>query len=264
MFGDLDSAFWFYGRLHPSHAVPPFQAEEIKVEQGVRLEIVWDGIGVWSRPGVKAFKQMGEATELFRLVVAAYALLTRDVFDISTDGWIEAKEAQLAGSVLGFRVEQSKSAGDIDRNSKESTAIRAACRLAIAVRVVPSYRLALRDLYSALREAGNDAFFFAYRAVEDAARVVSGGERVGPEEWGEFHQRIGLTPEDGKCRLTPLAEARNALAHGDEASTTIGVANRQRDALLDTARWFVIRAMEIDPDLGIDELAAFLPNVSNS
>jgi hypothetical protein len=259
MFGDLDSAFWFYGRLHPSHAVPPFQAEEIEVDEGVRLEVVWDGIGVWSRPGVRAFKQMGEATELFRLVVAAYALLTRKVFDVSTDGWIEATAAQLTGSILGFRVEQSKSVGDVDRDSKESAAIRAACLVAIATRAMPSYRLALRDIYSALREVGNDAFFFAYRAVEDAARVVSGGERVGPREWGEFHQRIGLTPEQGEARLAPLTEARKALAHGDENASAIGVADRQRRALLDTARWFVIRAMESDLDLDASELAVYLP-----
>lgn len=264
MFGDADSAFWFYGRLHPSHGVPPFQAEEIEVEEGVRLEVIWDGIGVWSRPGVKVFKQMGEATELFRLVVAAYALLTREVFDVSADGWIEATEAKLAGSILGFRVEQSKSAGDVNRDSKESTAIRAACRVAIAARAMPSYRLALRDIYSALREVGNDAFFFSYRAVEDAARVVSGGERVGSKEWGEFHQGVGLTPEEGEARLAPLTAARKALAHGDEDGHAIGEASRQRDVLLDTARWFVIRAIEEDAELDAGELVAYLPNAPTS
>jgi hypothetical protein len=52
--------------------------------------------------------------------------------------------------------------------------MRKAATLAVAAEATPSWRLAIRDVYSALQERGDDAFVFAYRAIEDVARAVSG------------------------------------------------------------------------------------------
>jgi hypothetical protein len=166
------------------------------------MEIVGDGIAVWSRPGTRAFKQVGDATALFRLVTASYALLARDVFEVTTDGWIEATEAEFAGSVIGFRVDRARTPTDVDPQSTESRGMRAAAELAVAVGERPPYRLALRDICAALRDPTDDAFFFAFRAAEDVARAVSGTVgNIGADEWAALHERVGMTPEEGKARL---------------------------------------------------------------
>jgi hypothetical protein len=262
-FGEATSAFWFYERLHPSQWVPPFSVEEVPVADRVRLEVVWDGIGVWSRPGTTDFKQPGEATTLFRLVTASYALLALEALEVTMDGWIEATEAELAGSVIGFRVDRPRSPADVNPDSDESKAMRAAAELAVAICDKPAYRLAVRDIHGALRDPSDDAFFFGFRAVEDVARAVSGSTgELTAKEWATLHEQIGLTPEDGKARLESLTRARRAAAHGATEDPELGEARRRRDALLDEARRFVITTLMNEPNLPHNSLRAALPSGS--
>src|SRR6266496_1685376 len=97
-FGEATSAFWFYGRLLPSHHVAPFDVQNVQIAPDVFFEVAFDGIGLWAKPGGKDFKQFGEATAFLRLVVASYALLSREALDVTMEGWVEATEARLAGS----------------------------------------------------------------------------------------------------------------------------------------------------------------------
>ena len=213
-FGEKSSAFWFHGRIHPAPRVPAFYAEEIQVEEGVTLEIICEGISVWAKPGTERYKQPGEATDLFRLVLSAYALLARDAFDPELEGWIEATKAQLEGSMVGFII--PRTIGPEEKESAETKRVQAAADLAIAVREIPSLRLAIRDIYAAVRDrdASDDAFFFAYRAVEDCARTVSGADSdIGAKEWLRFMRVLVSTetrersdwnrsPERDEQRLT--------------------------------------------------------------
>jgi hypothetical protein len=257
MLGEKDSAFWFYGRLHPAGRVPPFQAEEVEVADGVRLEVIWDGIGVWSLPGSASFRAPGEATELFNLVAAAYALLARSSFNVSSDGWIEAKNAQLDGSILGFQAQQMTSSDQVRRDSEESVTLRAACEMAIVVRSHPNYRLAIRDIQSTLQSPGSDAFFFAYRAVESVARAGSEESASDETDWPRFLRGLGLEPKEGRAKLDPLREARNALAHGNTEDPVIHKAERCRNRLIDLARWFVIAAISADSKLATPDLSGY-------
>jgi hypothetical protein len=256
-FGEKSSAFWFHGRIHPAPRVPAFYAEEIQVEEDVTLEIICEGISVWAKPGTKRYKQPGEATDLFRLVFSAYALLGRDAFDPELEGWIEATKAQLEGSMVGFII--PRSIGPEEKESAETKRVQAAADLAIAVREFPSLRLAIRDIYAAVRDrdASDDAFFFAYRAVEDCARALSGADTdIGGKEWAALHERLGLDPDEGKERLEPLTRARRAAAHGNESAEQLQDARLKKAQLIDLARETVIRVLENTPDLEIESLPA--------
>jgi hypothetical protein len=261
MLGDADSAFWFYGRLHPAARVPPFQAEEVEVVQGVRLEVIWDGIGVWSMPGTRSFKSPREASELFGLVAGAYALLARSSFTVSSDGWVEARKASLDGSILGFQAQQMTSAEQVRKDSEESVCLRAACETAVVLRAHPNYRLAIADVHGALRAPGSDAFFYAYRAIESVARATAEGSGSEDADWAGFHRRVGIDPDEGKEKLEPLRQARNALAHGDPDAQVIHDAERKRERLIDLARWFVITAIDADEELAGPDLSRYLPEL---
>lgn len=255
IFGNESSAFWFYGRLHPGQRVPNFDVQEVVISEIVRLELIRDGIGVWSRPGARYFKQPGEATELFRLVVAAYALVSGEALDVTLDGWIEATEAKLDGAVLGFRVERSLYASEVDAPRSEQ--MRAAAELAIRVRQSPNLRLAIRDIYAALQDptTSDDAFLFAFRAVEDCARALTGSDdEANRVDWASFHQELGRSPDEGKERLDPLTRARNAVAHGDVATSDLAEPRGKRSELIDLARATVIETLKIKPGVDLSDL----------
>jgi hypothetical protein len=253
MFGASSSAFWFYGRLSPAFDVPPFYAQEVVVTEGARIEIVFEHLGVWSAPGTLACKEPGEVNQLARLVIGAWALIAGRSLEWTMDGWIEATEAQLAGSIMGHRPAHFRDPGLAREDTPVSRRIRAAAELAVSLREVPGYRLALRDIHTALREDSGDALFFAYRALENVARVLAGSDgELGALDWARYHEALGRDPGAGKELLGPLTAARGAIGHGDQAAESIEAAERSELLLL--ARREIAAAIAADPRSGPDEV----------
>lgn len=249
MFGVPTSGFWFYGRLHPADQVLPFNVQEVPVENGVALEITWDGIAAWSRPGTLSMKEPGEASQLFRLVVGAYALLTCRSLDWSLDGWVEAKEATFSSTVVGFRLARGNAELTMADDATDNVTMRRAAELAVAVRRKPSYRLALRDVHAATREDGEDAFVFAYRAVEDVARAVSGAGDLRARDWAKLHRTLRTSRDAFMDRLEALKTARDLVVHGNEQDERLARMRLKRDEIVNVGRMVVAETMDADHDL---------------
>jgi hypothetical protein len=223
--------------------VPPFYAQEIPIYEGARMEIIWEHLGIWSPPGTSGHKQPGEANQLANLVVSAWALLTGQALVWSLGGWIEATEATFEGTVMGYRPEHFRDPGVPREKSMVSKRIRRAAELAILLRSNQQYRLALRDIHTAEREESDDALFFAYRAIENAARAIAGvtGD-LGKAGWAGFHEARSRTPADGQAQMRPLTDARDAAAHGQEESST----QSERDELILLARQLIADTIQKD------------------
>ncbi|MGH3016582.1 MAG: hypothetical protein ACRDNN_16680, partial [Gaiellaceae bacterium] len=94
----------------------------------------------------------------------------------------------------------------------------------------PPLRLAFKDLGFSLRDRGDDAFLYAYRAVENARRFhadkVSATERK--PVWPPLHAALGTSEE----QLRPLTDAATSIRHGDTKSAALATARVNRDATL--------------------------------
>lgn len=253
MFGDESSAFWFYGRLSPGIEVPAFFAQEIPVSPHVRIEIALEHLGVWARPGTRICKQPGEVTQLAQLVVGVWALLSGKALNWTFDGWVEATQAQLDGSIMGHVNPRHREGAE--EGSDDSKRVRAAAELAIQLRATPAYRLALRDLRLALSDISDDAVLFAYRAVENCARALAGidGE-LGKEGWARFHELRGIEAVDGREGMEALIRSRNAIAHGESDA---GDPRPPSSHLVLQARKLILATLVADPGIEIP------PNAEN-
>lgn len=236
-------------RVSPA-ASAGFNAWEIPIAPGVRFEAFVDGLAVWSKPGKHAISTPEEARELFAVVVGAYALITGVALDWSLSNWVEATEASFKGTTVGFGSDTRAFAAPIRRRSRRSTDIRRAARLAAAVRHKPSWRLALRDVWSALRERGDDAFVFGYRAIEDVARALSGQTgQLGDADWRKLHQHLGTNKTAFLKRIDPLLKARRAAAHGNDGDPKLAAARRDREAITMIVREVVAEAFVAESSL---------------
>lgn len=248
-FGDQTPGWWFYGRLRPT-AATRFNVQEVPVAPGVRLEVFHDAIAMWSKSGPNAIHGPQEPNELFALVLGAYALITGVALDWSLDGWVEATGARFDGTMMGVVVDPRGHDPMLSPRSRRSVDMRRAARLAISVRSVPSYRLALRDIYAAFHDRGDDAFVFAYRAIEDVARAVSGRRGdLRPSDWRALHDHLGTDEEAFTARIRGLQDARNAAAHGDEQDAELLAARADRDARIEIARQVVAETLAADERL---------------
>lgn len=127
--------------------------------------------------------------------------------------------------------------------------MRAAIELAAATHHAGGWRLAVRDIYAAIRakdRQSDDCFVFAYRAVEDLAHAASS---TGQKTWPDLHTLLGTSAQRFKNRTTPLMLARNAAAHGDDTDPALIQARNQRNALVQRARRIVRDAITATPHL---------------
>jgi hypothetical protein len=261
--GEPSSAWWFFGTLRPEYATG-FNVQEVEVAEGVRVEVYHDRIGLWSKPGPSAIRGPGEARDVFALVTAAYALVTTAPLEWALDGWVEATDAKLDGSVLGTIIDmRARGISPMeDPPGPRSGAMLISARLALEVRDRPGYRLALRDIYAALlldritrpddtSSRADDAFTYAYRAIVDLARAVS-GRATGELTGGDFNllaERLELEPEELSARKEPLERARHAAAHGDEDDPELLEARANRRSIIDDARMLVAEVFGHEFDL---------------
>ena len=94
----------------------------------------------------------------------------------------------------------------------------------------PTLRLTFKDLGFSLRDRGDDAFLYAYRAVENARRFHA--DKVSATEttpvWPPLHALLGTT----EGQLEPLTDAATSIRHGDTKSAALAAARVNRDATL--------------------------------
>jgi hypothetical protein len=134
--------------------------------------------------------------------------------------------------------------------SQEGYVLRKSAELTGAVLDLPAYRLAIKDVSKAIRERSDDAFVYAYRAVEDVARAVSGG--VEPP-WPALHDHLGTDEEAFKARVRGLRRARDEVAHGNDRAPDLVSAREKRNELTNEARRIVQEAMVADDRIPIDD-----------
>ncbi len=245
--GDSSSGWWFYGKLRPA-AATRFNVQLVRVQDETYLEIFHDMIAVWSKPAPYVIEGRQAARELLDLVVSAYALISRVVLEWSLEGWVEATRASFARTVMGGVVDPRGHHPELPPDSQQSVSIRQAAELAVAMRGMHgSYGLALRDIRAALADDGDDAFVFAFRALEDLAYVYS--FRTGqlrPADWSSLAEHLGMADEDFDARKKPLKDARNMWGHGDTENPDLATARAAHEALIEEARRIVAEALHRD------------------
>ena len=109
-------------------------------------------------------------------------------------------------------------------------ATRCGCARSFTPGCEPTLRLAFKDLGFSLHDRGDDAFLYAYRAVENARRFHA--DKVSATEttpvWPPLHAALGTSEE----QLQPLTDAATSIRHGETKSAALAAARVNRDATL--------------------------------
>ena len=182
--------------------------------------------------------------EILTAIVGAYALLEGFAFDWSLQGGLRLIDGSWSSLPEYFLWTDRFDPTIPSSLNHESTRMKASVELACAVRPIVGYRLALRDLHSAISDPGDDQFVFAYRAIEDVARAVS---QMGVTSWPDLHEHLDTTEEDFRVRIRSLQDARQAAAHGDDDDPALAFARENSKGIVLLARQVVSHALVRDP-----------------
>jgi len=224
--GNQASTYFFIGRLGSSPL--RFQVQDADAGDGLRLDVYLDAISAWGTT-VEPFDTFRVAVRTtLDFIVAAYAFKARHALDYRLDNWVEVKGVIGNAGIVGRFLAPNEAPPTLpSTRSPTNTPWKLAARLnrsRLAGGVTQNHVLALRDYQQAMLDPSDNAFFFAWRAVEDVCRTVANVTDVSAAAWGTMNVALNTTQQ----MTQPLNDASIAVRHN--------VMSPQRQAQLAAAR----------------------------
>jgi hypothetical protein len=237
--GNPPSTYFFVGRL--TDAQSRFQVQGAKLGGGLSLAVFWDAISV-SGATVQPFDLFRPAVRsALDLTVAAYAFKTKEPIEYRLENWVEAQGVATDGVVGRFMAPNQAVPVLPPSRSRINTPWKLAARLnrsRVAGLVTENHVLALRDYQQALIDPSDNAFMYAWRAVEDICRAVSGKPDVSPASWAAMYNALQINAQV----IAPLNLAAIAIRHNvmsAQRQADLAAARSQRRQTIDFAHQVV-------------------------
>jgi hypothetical protein len=144
--------------------------------------------------------------------------------------WLEVRNVEARANVVGTIHERFEAGAVTELDGPRARDFTTAANAAWRFVREPRLRLAFKDFGFSLRDRGDDAFLYAYRAVENARRFHA--DKVSAMEtkpvWPPLHAALGTSER----QLQPLTNAATSIRHGDTKSAALAAARVNRDATL--------------------------------
>jgi len=222
------STYFFIGRL--SDPGSRFQVQDARLGGGLRLAVFWDAIVV-SGPTVDPFDSFRSRVQrALDLTVAAYVFKTKNPIDYRLENWVEALKVSTDGVVGRFLRPTQPPPPIASTRSPINTPWKLAARLDqahVAAKITENHVLALRDYQLAMLDPSDNAFIYAYRAVEDICRAVSGQPDIDAQAWTAMNNALNTTQQlTDPLRLASIAIRHNVQSPGPQTNLAAARANR--------------------------------------
>jgi len=225
--------------------VEPKELMTFAVESGIQLdddstlEILGHALAYWAIvEGQDVLTLRAFVQDVFDVTLAIYALVRldrgdrREALRLRADlhSWLEVRGVEARTNVVGTIHERYEAGAVTELDGPRARDFTTAANAAWRFVREPTLRLAFKDFGFSLRDRGDDAFLYAYRAVENARRfhadTVSATETT--PVWPPPQAALGTSEE----QLQPLTDAATSIRHGDTKSAALAAARVNRDATL--------------------------------
>lgn len=229
------STYFFIGRLSPAEDCSKFHPGEIRLDKNWMLDICRDGISIWIPGTRKSFDELKPAVlDAFDIVINTFMLITGERLDFNFQNWVETRGIVSKSNMIGWIVSSFASKATPKKRNKFNVAWRKVGKFYPKILANFYHRMALRDFKSCITISGDDAFFYAYRIVEDIRRAVTINLADGlptDKYWEEMHSILGTS----KKQIDPLTRVAKYVRHGDTKSHIVRGARRRKKQLIEIA-----------------------------
>ncbi len=231
--------YFFFADVEPKELMTFGVEAGIQLDDDSTLEMLGHALAYWSIAEeqdvltLRAFVQ-----DVFDVTLAIYALIRldrgdrRDALRLRAElhSWLEVRGVEARANVVGTIHERYEAGAVTELNGPRARDFTTAATAAWRFVREPTLRLAFKDLGFSLHDRGDDAFLYAYRAVENARRFHA--DKVSATEtkpvWPSLHAALGTS----EGQLQPLTDAATSIRHGDTKSAALAAARVNRDATL--------------------------------
>ncbi|HMS22689.1 MAG TPA: hypothetical protein PKA38_02885 [Candidatus Levybacteria bacterium] len=228
------STYFFIGRISDFSA--EYQVQNKFIDGNYVFELFMSGISIWGKSD-KPFEEVrSEIIQMLDTIFGLFTLSTNKPLIYTLEHWVETKENVATKNIIGWFKPTNNPVRVRSMRSPINTAWKNSvkyCRKVLSSN--PNYSLALQDYHKSIIDTGDEAFFYAYRAVEDICRAVSGMDDTKESAWDKMHKDLGTTKE----QLDSLLKVAEEIRHGKKNTQKIKDARTKRAELLGASKQIV-------------------------
>jgi len=219
------STFYFIGQLSPEDLCIKFHPGEIKLGNGLILDIYQHGLAIWIPGTTQEFSKLkSQALEAVEIVLNTFMLITGGKLNFRLINWVEAKGVVSKKNTIGFIISHPKIIHRKER-SRHSSAWRRIGKHYLRIKRSFYHRIALRDYNNCMNSSTEDAYFYAFRIIEDIRAATTQHLPKGLKKkdyWDEMHKALGTN----ESMLKPLTDVSESVRHGDLKNKSVQKANK--------------------------------------
>lgn len=234
-----NKTYYFTATLNPPDFCHKFNPGELDLGSGYRLDIFFNGMTIWN-PTVKAdyVKVSPFVYEAFHTVVAAFIfrehMINKKLYNklsFTVNRCIEAMNIKAEHNLI-WTLDYAGKMYAPNKNALVNVTWRRVAESFSKLNSSSHHKLMLKDYYSCINDPGDNAFFFAYRIVEDIREAVNLERKITDEHcWSELHRALNTS----EAFIEPLTEVATKVRHGVLSSGIVIEARKKRNDILGIA-----------------------------
>lgn len=233
------STYFFIGTL--SDYTAQYQVQNFFVNKDFVLEVFMSGIAVWGSSNASFDFIRAKVIKMLDTIIASYIFKTNKVISYRLERWVETRGVISRSNMIGWMRPVNTPAIFKSTRSTINTPWKKAAKLyPLLTKSNPNYEISLRDYNTALAYIGDDSFFFAYRALEDICRAVTGYDDVGIPAWTKLHKIL----DTSKSQIDPLMQVSTEIRHGKKNSKLIRAARKDREKFIKISHTILEKAFK--------------------
>ena len=229
-----NKTYYFTATLNPPDYCHKFNPGELDLGGGYRLDIFFNGIAIWN-PSLEAKYEVVSSFvyEAFHTVVAAFIFREHIVYNkaynklsLTINRCIEAMDIKAEHNVI-WTLDYAGKMYTPNTDALPNVTWRKVAKFFPQINSSFHHKIMLQDYYNCVNDFGDNAFFFAYRILEDIREEINLEKGIKKEQyWLEMHKVL----DTNEAFMKPLTDVATKVRHGNLKSSVVVEARKRRKA----------------------------------
>ncbi len=227
-----NKTYYFTASLNPAETCRDFNPGELNLGEGYRLDIYFNGITIWN-PNLKAnFVKINKfIRETFDIIIPAFIfrehIISNRIFklSLSMQRCIEAMNVKAEHNLI-WTLDYPGKIYAPSTKARVNVSWRRVARFFPLISRNINHKIALKDYLACINDSGDNAFFFAYRILEDIRGAINLELNISDErDWSGMHKLL-ISDESF---MKPLTEVATKVRHGNLNSPIVVSTRKKRN-----------------------------------
>lgn len=214
-----NKTYYFTATLNPAEYCRDFNPGELHLGDGYVVDIFFNGITIWNpRLKVNFVKVNLFIQEAFDILISAFIfreyIISKRVFklSVSIQKCIEAMNVMAKSNLIWTMDYPGRKIYTPSKRARVNATWRRTGKFFNKINASINHKLMLKDYKACINEPGDNAFFFAYRIVEDIREAINLEKGVTDEKnWHELHKALNTS----ELFIKPLTDIATKVRHGN-------------------------------------------------